>query len=81
MCLDVKIEKLICAANNRAREERENMKDGESCLMWSEGISRPIPRSERCEQEKIARKILATQRQKRTWMGYTGSLRQGAQSE
>ena len=59
MFLDVEIEKVVCAANARAHEEQENMKDGESRIMWSEGISRPIPRSEQSVQVKIARKIHA----------------------
>ena len=61
----VEIEKVICALNNRAHKEREKMKDGESRLMWSEGISRAVSRSERSVQVKIALNIHATQRQKR----------------
>ena len=63
MCSNVEIEKVICAANARAHEEQEELKDGESRLMWSKGISRPIPRSERCVHLKIACKIQAAQRQ------------------
>ena len=62
MCSDVEIEKVICTANTRAHEEQEKVKNDESRLMWSEGISRPTPRSERSVQVKIARKIHATQR-------------------
>ena len=69
MCSDVEIEKFFCAANTSVHEEQEKMKGGESSLMWSmwsEGISRPIPRSERSVQVKIARKLHAAQRQKKT---------------
>ena len=65
MCSDVEIEKFICVANTRAHEEQEKIKDGESRLMRSEGNTRPIPRSERSKQLKIARKIHAAQRQKK----------------
>ena len=65
MCSDVEIEKFICAANTRAHEEQEKKKDGESRLMWSEGIARLIPRSERSVQVKIARKPHAAKRQKK----------------
>ena len=47
LCSDTEIAKVICAAITRAHKEQEKMKDGELRLMWSEGIARPIPRSER----------------------------------
>ena len=78
MCSDVEIQKVIFAANNRAHEEQEQMKDGESHLMLSEGISRPIPRSERSVQVKIARKIHATQRQKKNFHGLYEVLAPGS---
>ena len=59
MCSNVEIGKVICATSARAHEEQEKMKNGEWRLMWSEGISRLIPRSERSVQVKIARKIHA----------------------
>ena len=72
MCSNVEIEKAICAGNTRAHNEREITKDGKSRLLWSDGISRPIPRSERSErsiQVKIARKIQTAQRQKKNLDG------------
>ena len=65
MCSDIEIEKVIGAANTRANEEQEKMKDGESRLMRSEGIARPIPRNKRSVQVYITGKILAAQRQKK----------------
>ena len=65
MCTDVEKEKVICAANARAHEEQQKMKDEEARLIKLEGISRPIPRSERCNQVKIAKKIHAARRQKK----------------
>ena len=47
LCCNTEIEKLICAANNRAQKVKEKMKDGESRLIWSERLARPIPCSER----------------------------------
>ena len=41
------------------------MKDEEQRLIWSDGLSRPIPCSERSIQVKIARKIHDSQRQKK----------------
>ena len=41
------------------------MKYGEQRLIWSKGVSRPIPCSERNIQVKIARKIHESQRQKK----------------
>ena len=45
------------------------MKDGEERLIWSEGVERPIPCSERSIQFKIARKIHESQRQKKNLDG------------
>ena len=45
------------------------MKDGESGFIWSEGLARPIPCSERRVQVKIARKIHESQRQKKNLDG------------
>ena len=59
MCSDFEIEKIVCAASARAHEEQEKMKNGKSRLIWSEGIARPIPRSERSVQIEIARKVHA----------------------
>ena len=44
-CLDVEIEKVICAANARAHEEQAKLKDCDWRHMWSKGIARPIQRS------------------------------------
>ena len=65
MCSDVEIEKVICAANSRAHEEQNKLKDEESSLMWSEGISRRVPRSERNMQVEITQKTHAAHRQKK----------------
>ena len=54
ICSDTEIEKAICAANARARKEEQKMKDGEQRLIKSEGVSRPIPCSERSIQVKLA---------------------------
>ena len=69
MCSDVDIEKVICAANARAHEEQEKLKDGKSRLMWSEGISRPIPPIGRSVHVEIASKIHTAQRQKKNLDG------------
>ena len=45
------------------------MKDGESGLIWSEGLARPIPCSERSVQVKIGRKIHESQSQKKNLDG------------
>ena len=65
LCSDTEIEKVICAANARARKEEEKMKDGEQRLIKSEGVSRPIPCSERSIQVKLAKKRHENQRQKK----------------
>ena len=49
-------QKVICAANARAHEEQQKTKDKENKIIWSEGTSRPISRSESSVQVKIARK-------------------------
>ena len=69
MCSDVEIERLIHAANARAHEEQQKLKDEEPRLMLSQGISRTITRSERCIQIKIARKIHSAICQKRNLDG------------
>ena len=65
MCSDIEIEKVICAQNARADKEEQKMKDEKARLMWPDGISRPIPRSELNLPVKIARKIHAAHRQKK----------------
>ena len=64
LCSDTEIEKVILEANSQFQKEQQKTEDGESRLMWSQGLARPIPRSERSVQVKIARKIHASQRQK-----------------
>ena len=78
LCSDTEIEKVICAANNRAQKEQEKMKDGESRLMWSEGLARPIPCRERSVQMKIAREIHESQCQKKNLDGLYEVLAPGS---
>ena len=70
LCSDTEIEKIICAANARAKKEEKIMKDVERRLIKSEGIFRPIPCSERSLQVKLARKIQESQRQKKNLDGF-----------
>ena len=65
----MEIERVICAVNSRTPEEEEKMKDKETRLMWSDGISRPIPRIKRYVQVKIARRIHAAYQKKKTLDG------------
>ena len=78
LCSDTEIEKLICAANNREQKEQEKMKDDESRLIWSEGVARPIPCSERSVQVKVARKNHESQRQKKKLDGLYEVLAPGS---
>ena len=57
MCSDVEIEGVIRAKNAFAHKEQPKMKDERASLMWSEGISTPIPRSERGIQMKKSQKF------------------------
>ena len=54
------------------------MKDGEQRLIKSEGVSRPIPCSERSIQVKLARKIHESQQQKKNFDGLHGELAPGS---
>ena len=54
------------------------MKDGEQRLIWSEGVSRPIPCSERSVQVKLARKFYDSQRQKKNLDGLYEVLAPGS---
>ena len=65
LCPDTEIERVICAANSRARAEQDKRNDGEQRLIKSEGMFRPIPCSERSIQVKLARKLHENQRQKK----------------
>ena len=69
MCSDVEIKRVNSAANARAHEEQQKMKDKETRLMWSEGISRPIPRNEMSVNAKIAQKTHAANRHIKTLDG------------
>ena len=59
----------MCAASALARAEQEKRKDGEERFLNSEGVSRPIPCSERSVQVKLARKLHESQRQKKNLDG------------
>ena len=54
------------------------MKDEEQQLIMSEGVSRPIPCSERSIQVKLARKIHESQRQKKNLDGLSEALAPGS---
>ena len=58
MCSDVESEQVTCAAVT-SHKEQQKKKEEENRLIWSEGISLPIPRSERSVQVKIAQLIHA----------------------
>ena len=64
MCSDFEIEKNVCAADAPAQEKQQKIREGQSRLIWSKGISRPNPGSERGVQVKIAQKIQAAEMQK-----------------
>ena len=66
------------AASARARAEQEKRNDGEQQLIKSEGISRPIPSSERSIQVKLARKLHENQRQKKNLDGLYEVLAPGS---
>ena len=66
MCSDVEIERIICAGNARGHEKQRKMKDEENRLMCSVGFSRPVPRSERSIQMKIAAKFIPQINETRT---------------
>ena len=69
MCTDVEFKRVVCAANARALKEQQKLKDEEIRLMWSQGISRPLPGSERSVQVKIVRKIHLAKREKKIFDG------------
>ena len=54
------------------------MKEEEARLMWSDGISRPIPRSDRSIHVKIARTIHKAYRQKKNLDGLYEILAPGS---
>ena len=54
------------------------MKDGRPRFIWSEGVNRPIPCSERSTQEKLARKIHENQRQEKNLDGLFEFLAPGS---
>ena len=68
----------MCAASALARAEQEKRKDGEERFLNSEGVSRPIPCSERSVQVKLARKLHESQRQKKNRDGLYEVLAPGS---
>ena len=81
LCSDTEIEKVLCDANTRAKKEEEKMKDvkdGELRLIWSEGVNRLIPGSERSTRLKLARNIHENQRQKKNLDGLYEVLARGS---
>ena len=68
----------MCAASALARAEQEKRKDGEERFLNSEGVSRPIPCSERSVQVKLARKLHESQRQKKNLDGLYEVLAPGS---
>ena len=75
MCSKVEIEKVIRGANGRAH--KQELQDEENRLMWSVGMSRPIPRTERGIRVTLARKIHAGHRKKKNLDGLYEMLRHG----
>ena len=71
LCSDTEIERVMCAASALAR-------DGEERFLSSEGVSRPIPCSERSVQVKLARKLHENQRQKKNLDGIYEVLASGS---
>ena len=78
LCSDTEIERVMCAASALARAEQEKRKDGEERFLNSEGVSRPIPCSERSVQVKLARKLHENQRQKKNLGGLFEVLAPGS---
>ena len=78
LCSDTKIERVMGAASALARAEQEKQKDGEERFLNSEGVSRPIPCSERSVQVKLARKLHENQRQKKNLDGLYEVLAPGS---
>ena len=78
LCSDTEIERVMCAAGALARAEQEKRKDGEERFLNSEGVSRPIPCSERSVQVKLARKLHENQRQKKNLDGFYEVLAPGS---
>ena len=78
LCSDTEIERVICAANSRARAEQEKRNDGEQRLIKLEGVFRSIPCSERSIQVKLARKLHENQRQKKNLDGLYEVLAPGS---
>ena len=68
----------MCAASALARAEQDKRKDGEERFLNSEGVSRPIPCSERSVQVKLARKLHENQRQKENLDGHYEVLAPGS---
>ena len=65
MCTYIEIEKIIHCANPKGHAQQQKMRwVDESRLMCSKGISRPILRTERSMQVKIARKLHAKRSEK-----------------
>ena len=78
LCSDTEIEHVMCAASALARAEQEKRKDGEERFLNSEGVSRPIPCSERSVQVMLARKLHKNQRQKKNLDGLYEVLAPGS---
>ena len=66
MCSNVEIARVNCAANIRPHQQQQKTKDEDNRLMWSEGISRPIPRSEKSVQVNIVQKFMPEIKKRRT---------------
>ena len=78
LCSDTEIERVMCAASALDRAEQEKRKDGEERFLNSEGVSRPIPCSERSVQVKLAGKLHENQRQKNNLDGLYEVLAPGS---
>ena len=64
--------------DRKEQKEEDKLKDGEQRLIWSQGVSRPIPCSKRSIQVKQARKIHDSQRQKENLDGLHKVLAPGS---
>ena len=78
LCSDTEIKRVASAASALARAEQEKRRDGEERFLNSEGVSRPIPCSERSVQVKLAHKLHKSQRQKKNLDGLYEVLAPGS---
>ena len=74
ICSNFEVRNDICAANAKDHKHQAQMEEDGNQLVWSDFISRPIPRTEGSLQVKVAKKLIKEEGKKQPWTDFMKCL-------